>query len=406
MTQTLFHQDAYLKEFDAVVTDCVPDGAFYQIALNNTAFYYTSGGQPHDTGTLDHAKVLDVEKKNGVIWHKTDVPLEIGQRVHGKIDWARRFDHMCQHAADHMIAGILYKKYGATTIGLHTGQEISSIDVDMHEHEPRLTRAELDELELAVLDQIQRDLPIRCWFPKEEEFASLPLRKDPTVSENIRVVLIGEEECVACGGTHPNSAGQIGLVKILSVQPNRGKMRVFFVAGQRAYRHLQKISNACDIACERLSTNPDMLVQSIETVLSQRQNLQHTLSQLQMQNALSQADNILKNAVQIGSVRACSGQFEQLPEAALRELASGMIEENPDIALALFSCSDTKTLAVFACGKAVPCHMGTLLRETLSAFGGRGGGKPDFAMGSLPSGADPDALIRIYLEKLQNEMKE
>ena len=117
MVQTLFHQDAYLTDFQAVVTACRAQEDAYWIALDNTAFYDTSGGQPNDTGTLDQALVLDVIKENGVIWHRTDRPLAVGAAVQGHVDWPRRFDHMCQHAADHMIAGMLWQKYGATTIG-------------------------------------------------------------------------------------------------------------------------------------------------------------------------------------------------------------------------------------------------------------------------------------------------
>jgi len=126
----LFHEDAYMKEFDAIVTSCKQVNDRWAVTLSNTAFYYTGGGQPYDTGILGNAQVLAVEKEEGEIRHYVNAPLPVGETVHGVIDWPRRFDHMCQHAGDHMIAGVLYKLYGATTIGLHIGSDVCSIDVE------------------------------------------------------------------------------------------------------------------------------------------------------------------------------------------------------------------------------------------------------------------------------------
>ena len=141
---------------------------------------------------------------------------------------------MQQHAADHMIAGRIWSRFGGVTIGLHESDEVSTIDVQMPDGRTHLTDEEIRAVERDVNERIQRDVPIRCWFPSAEELKILPLRKKPTVSEHVRVVAIGDDEMVACGGTHPSTAGQIGLVKIVSVAPARGKMRVGFVAGMRA----------------------------------------------------------------------------------------------------------------------------------------------------------------------------
>ena len=215
MTERLYYDDAYLTEFDAAVECCREGESGWLVRLDRSAFYPTSGGQPYDTGTLNGARVTDV-------------------RVHGTIDWPRRFDHMQQHAADHMIAGRLWSRFGGVTIGLHESDEVSTIDVQMPDGRTHLTDEEIRAVERDVNERIQRDVPIRCWFPSAEELKILPLRKKPTVSEHVRVVAIGDDEMVACGGTHPSTAGQIGLVKIVSVAPARGKMRVGFVAGMRA----------------------------------------------------------------------------------------------------------------------------------------------------------------------------
>lgn len=226
MTERMYYDHAYLTQFDAQVIGCRPHGENYDVLLDRSAFYPTSGGQPFDTGRLGDAEVIDVNVIDGEVWHTVTAPLTVGETVHGSIDWARRFDHMQQHAGDHMIAGALHRLMGGVTIGLHVGDEISTIDVAMPEGVTRISDEDIRRIELDVNEHIQRDVPIRCWFPDEEELKSLPLRKKPTVSEHVRIVAIGDDEMVACGGTHPSTAGQIGLVKIVSVAPARGKMRV------------------------------------------------------------------------------------------------------------------------------------------------------------------------------------
>ena len=140
-----------------------------------------------------------------------------------------------------MIASALWRLLGGVTIGLHISHDVSTIDVAMPEGVTRISPEDIRRVEDDVNARIQRDVPVRCWFPEPEELKALPLRKPPTVSEHVRVVAIGEDEMVACGGTHPSTAGQIGLVKILGVAPARGKMRVSFLAGMRALRRLPRL---------------------------------------------------------------------------------------------------------------------------------------------------------------------
>ena len=109
----------------------------------------------------------------------------------------------------------------------------------------------------------QRDVPIRCWFPGEEELKALPLRKAPSVTSHVRVVAIGEKEYCACGGTHPSSSGQIGLMKVVDVRPSKGKMRMFFLCGKRAYGDYQARMKASDRAAALLSAAVDELPLSL-----------------------------------------------------------------------------------------------------------------------------------------------
>ena len=260
MTERLYYENAYLTEFEATVLDCIPKKGQYHVLLDRSAFYPTSGGQPYDKGTLGGIEILDVYvDEPGNVWHVLGEPLVLQAHVHGILDWKRRFDHMQQHAADHMIASALWRLMGGVTIGLHISSDLSTIDVAMPEHVTRISEEELRSIEEDVNLRIQRDVPIKCWFPDSEELTALPLRKPPTVKDHVRVVAIGEEEMVACGGTHPSSAGQIGQVRIIGVSPARGKMRVSFLAGMRALDNHRRMHEIAHKTSALLSTSPDNL---------------------------------------------------------------------------------------------------------------------------------------------------
>ena len=199
MTKRLYHEDAYLTAFDARVVDCRSQEDAFWLSLDQSAFYPTSGGQPHDTGTLTaDGRALDVTDvtvdDQGVMWHRVAESLIPGTAVTGQIDWPRRFDHMQQHAGEHIMAGCLHQLYGGFTHGLHIGQAFNTIDVTMPDGRLRLTDTEITQLETLANQRIQQDAAMRAWFPPAEEMAALPLRKEPTVESHVRVVAAGEHD--------------------------------------------------------------------------------------------------------------------------------------------------------------------------------------------------------------------
>lgn len=380
MTERLYYDNAYLTEFDAQVLACIPNGENFDVLLDRSAFYPTSGGQPFDTGMLDVAQVIDVNINDGEVWHTVTQPLTIGQTVHGKIDWPRRFDHMQQHAGDHMIASALHRLMGGVTIGLHISADISTIDVAMPDGATRISEEDIRRIELDVNERIQRNVPVRCWFPSAEELTALPLRKQPTVSEHVRIVAIGADEMVACGGTHPSSAGQLGLVKILSVTPARGKKRVAFLAGQRALMNYMKCSKAAHSAAELLSTSVEQLTTSVETLHERLRAAEFELGKLKKEQLLSQSQRLIDEAELLPDGTKLITRFVDADATLLRDLASKLIEQPGVIAL-LGAKSGDQAIFVFGRSANVTMNMGTLLRDSARPLGGKGGGRPDFAQG-------------------------
>ena len=384
MTERLYYDNAYLLRFDAVVEECIPKDGAWLVRLNRSAFYPTSGGQPFDTGTLGMAKVQDVNVDNGEVWHTVDAPLQAGETVTGEIDWPRRFDHMQQHAADHMIAGTIWRLLGGVTIGLHTGEDVSTIDVAMPEGVTRISSEDIRRVENEVNERIQRDVPIRCWFPSEAELETLPLRKKPTVSEHIRVVAIGDDEMVACGGTHPSTAGQVGLVKIVSVTPARGKMRVAFLAGQRALKDYFKCYEAAHASAELFSSTVDRLASFVAATQERLREAEAELNRIHRDRLLERIPRMTDEAEVLSSGAKLVTGMVEADAASLRELASKLIEQPGVIAL-LGTMTGEQAMYVFGRSTDVSVDVGKLLREAARISGGKGGGKPDFAQGGGPA---------------------
>ena len=396
MTERLYYDNAYLKEFDATVLACEPEKGAWRVRLDRSAFYPTSGGQPYDTGTLGGASVADVYvDSDGEVWHVVDAPLTVGGRVKGCIDWARRFDHMQQHAGEHILAGACWRHFSGHTIGLHLGKDDSSIDVELPDGRMRLTAEELCLLEDDVNRHIQADVPIRCWFPDAEELERLPLRKPPTVKEHVRVVQIGDDEFCACGGTHPSSAGQIGLVKLIDARPSRGKLRLTFVCGMRAFLYFRRMYDAATVAAVTLSTGWEALPEKVEALNARAKDAEYHLNRERRERALDGLEALRNGAEAVGDFRVITHAYDGLPADALRDVASALIEM-PDTVALLADRTETGCLLLFARSENVTLHVGKLLSEAARAFGGKGGGRPDFAQGAASSAeAVAFALLRL-----------
>lgn len=385
MTDRLYYQDAYMQAFDAVVTAAQARCDGHWLALDRSAFYPTSGGQPHDTGTLSadgvQARVLDVQAgADGEVWHRTDRPLAQGARVRGRIDWARRFDHMQQHAGEHILAGCLATLYQGHTHGLHVAQDYASIDVTLPGGVTRLSPEAIDQLELLANQRVQLDAPIRAWFPTQEELKNIRLRKEPAVSDHIRVVEAGDFEACACGGTHPSSTGQVGLIKVLDTLPSRGKMRVVFLCGERATRHYQALYRAAGEAGALLSCPVHELSAAVGRLQQEIAQQKESIRALRLERAQALAGRLAAEALPLSGgarlVRAC---LPGLDMDDLKEIAALLVRQAGLTALLAAPKGEGHHL-LFARHEAGGQDMAALLRSS----GGRGGGRPDFAQGSAP----------------------
>lgn len=237
-TTKLFYEDSHLTDFTATVTGCNPAKKGWEVTLDATAFYPEGGGQASDTGTLGNANVLSVREEGEEIIHLCDKALEVGNTVEGRIDWARRFDLMQQHAGEHIVSGIIHSRYGWHNVGFHMGADVVTIDFD-----GPVPAEDLQIIEDAANAAIWANLPIKCWYPTETELPTVPYRRKKDIPWPVRIVEIPGYDLCACCGTHPAFTGEIGLVKLFSCVKFHEGVRMEMACGKRA---LDILSHAFD----------------------------------------------------------------------------------------------------------------------------------------------------------------
>jgi alanyl-tRNA synthetase len=227
MTDRLYYTDSYTHGFEATVTDRADDSR--RIYLDRTAFYPTSGGQPFDTGELDGVRVTDVVDEGDRIAHILDSPL-LADRVTGRVDWTRRFDHMQQHTGQHLLSAVVASRFGYPTIAVHFGKDISTLDLDAGS----LSLEEAQQLEEMANEVIVQNRPVEISF--EDAQKAEGLRKISERTGTIRIITIRDLDRSACGGTHVRATGEIGSLLIRKVERARKGLRLEFLCGLRATR--------------------------------------------------------------------------------------------------------------------------------------------------------------------------
>ena len=235
-TRKLFYEDCKLREFTAQVTGCREEKGKFLVTLDTTAFYPEGGGQACDIGTLGDARVLDVQEMDGEIVHFCDKALTAGETVSGDIDWARRFDLMQQHTGEHIVSGIVHKRFGYHNVGFHMGSDVVTIDFD-----GEISPEALQEIEQAANRAVWENLPVSCTVPSQEELPHIFYRTKRALPWPVRIVAIPGVDSCACCGVHVKHTGQVGLIKLYSCVKFHQGVRIEMACGQRAYNYVNQI---------------------------------------------------------------------------------------------------------------------------------------------------------------------
>jgi alanyl-tRNA synthetase len=354
-----------------------------RIYLDRTAFYPTSGGQPFDTGHLDGASVVDVVEEGERIAHLLSTPLE-ADRVRGRIDWPRRFDHMQQHSGQHLLSATLGDLFGFATTSVHFGAEVSTLDLDTGSITPeQVVEAELQANRIAAENR-----PVEVSFERADTAAGL--RKVSEREGILRVVTIRDLDRSACGGTHVRATGEIGAVIIRGVERVRQVVRLEFCCGERAIRRTRREHDLLSRAAGVISTTPEELPALLEGQRRQLKEASAATRLLEQELAAHRARELYQAAVPdpSGTRRIVVSGGE--PVERLRPLAQAVAE----LPQAVFVGTSLQPPAVLlSAAEDSGLDAGLTLQEVLQRFGGRGGGNSRLAQGTVGDAAVLEAVV-------------
>ncbi|MGG0938815.1 alanyl-tRNA editing protein [Brevibacillus centrosporus] len=398
MKDRLYYQDAYVKTFTAEVTKRgVEENGMPYVVLNQTAFYPTGGGQPSDHGHLGETRVIDVEEVDGEVRHRLASPIpEETVQLEGSIDWERRFDHMQQHAGQHILSAAFLEVVGAETVAFHLGKERVTIDVRLDELTPEVWEAVEQRANQIVLE----NRPISARFVDDEELATLPLKKQPTVTENIRVVIIPEFDYNPCGGTHPAHTGEVGMIKILGWERHRGNIRLEFICGWRALRDYTRKQSMVREVSKLLMTSDAELVAQTERLVAERDALKQSLVEKERLLLEVEVRQHLAQADQLGGVRLLEMTFSDRSIQQLQQFAHQAVAQEPNV-VCLLAATGEKLQLVFARGAEVNVAVNQLIKDTLPLIDGKGGGNAAMAQG----GGQPTRPAQEVLDHAKQLLK-
>jgi alanyl-tRNA synthetase len=397
MTTRLYYDDSYCTTFDATVTITGELEGRPAVQLDQTHFYPTSGGQAHDTGTLAGLPVVDVVVQDAGLWHVlaigTDAALPCaGQPVEGSIDWPRRYDHMQQHSGQHLLSQVFYRLYGFETVSVHFGPLESTLDLETATVEPtQLAAVEQEANRLAYTA-----IPILAYVVEEAALGAVPLRRAPKVTGAIRIVEIGGYDYSACGGTHVHTTAEIAPIKIIRQERRRGQTRLTFLCGQRAYRDYGEKHRLLVKTAGIFSTDAALVPLLVQRTLDQTRDLQQQVEVLMGQLVAYEAEDLLAHAAvaeqsPAGGLHIVQKFYSDRSVDALKQLAA-LLRSRPNTLALLATGAGGKLTVLFARSDDVNLHVGNLLRDTLKAFGGNGGGRPEQAQGG---GSDASAAPAV-----------
>lgn len=378
MTKRLYYSDAYTTSFTANIIERFQYRGKLAVILDQTYFYPTSGGQPHDLGALNELPVINVmvRPEDNAIAHIIDGEIW-SDEVTGQIDWPRRFDHMQQHTGQHILSQSFLKAAEAETVSFHLGDDYATIDIQ----DTGLKSNHIEIAEIIANRTIWENRPVIARQIAKEEADKLPLRKIPDIDdEQLRIVEVLDFDLTACGGTHVSHTGEIGLIKVTKLERRKDELRVEFLCGRRAlvdYRQKNRIVNQL---ANELTTGYAEIEASVVRLRDEAKQ-SHRLLKQQLSHALSiEAGLLVKHGRRQGNTVIISEVFAGRDLAELRMLAN-QITSHPNTIAFLGTVGDSAQL-IFARSADAPGEMNLLLKQALQILGSvTGGGTPNFAQG-------------------------
>jgi len=384
----LYYSDSYLNEFDSHITGISRCSGGWGVTLADSAFYPESGGQPSDRGWINDHRVIEVlDTVDGPVQVVSDQSFSIGENVHCRIDWDRRFDHMQQHTGQHILSQAFMKSAGVETVSFHLGTDSATIDLPI-ETLPDKTWL---EIETGANRVVAENHPIRVYTIDDSEQEKLPVRKISSREGAIRIVEIDQWDYSPCGGTHCRATGEVGIIKIVRLERVRQQLRVHFCCGFRALRDYQKKSFLVRDLGQSLSCGEGDLFENVNKQLEGRDQLVKVHGRLVLRNAGLLAELMKSRVEDVGGIRVIAQIVEELDLKELNKLATALLADNTAEIILLASAEPRPGILLARTSDRRFPDLRNVLNEISGLFNGKGGGSPDRvqAGGTNPEGLGP-----------------
>jgi alanyl-tRNA synthetase len=383
MTERLYYTDSYLREFQARVVERSADGR--TIYLDRTLFYPAAGGQPFDMGSIAGVAVVEVVDEEERIAHHLAAPLAAAAEVAGEIDWTRRFDHMQQHSGQHLLSAVFEELFGLHTVSFHLGAESATIDLEGGPVEAR-TVVEAERRANQVVSE-NRAMDVRFEDASEAE----GLRKASERTGTLRIVSIEGLDRSACGGTHVRTTGEIGPILLRKTEKIRQSVRVEFVCGGRAVRRARQDFEALTKIAQLFSAALDEVAPMVAAQLEAAKAGDRVRRKLELDLAAYRGKELYATTVpDADGMRRAVQRLDRGNLEDLRAVAQNFTAQTKAVFVATLKDPPSVLLAASADSGV---DAGKLLKAALTEAGGRGGGNPRIAQGSVPDAALLDALL-------------
>lgn len=366
-TIKLYENDSYIKNFTATVLACEEkDGAFF-VVLDKTAFFPEGGGQAADKGEINGLKVLDVQIKDEVIYHKLEKPLEIGSTVDCNIDWDTRFPRMQNHTGEHIVSGVIHRTFGYNNVGFHMNDTLVTFDVD-----GPLNDEQIREVEIKANQAIYGNKSIKAIYPTAEELPDYDYRSKLDITEGVRLIEIEDTDLCACCAPHVARTGEVGIIKIVSYIPYKKGTRIEMLCGALALNDYMALHNVNKKLMNMLSAKRYEIHESVERI-------QAELSSVRAENKkLSGELATLKMEKHIKDNKVCvfidGASYDEL-----RSCSNNLIEEHEYCYL--FSNTDENNYIYVVSSKTQSVR--DLVQSLNTTFNGKGGGRDTYAQGKI-----------------------
>ena len=407
ITKSLYYEDVQQREFDASVLFCgslngddLPEGASHGIILDRTCFYPEGGGQEGDYGSLSTdsnlRNVLDTRTSGSHIVHLVDGAFEVGDLVHGSLDWDRRKQLMDHHTSVHIVGGAARRILGPHIYQAGANKSVESARLDIT-HFKRLTREDLDAIESManeIIGQVQRtDKTELNRKDADKKYGFDLYQGGAPKGDSIRVLRISDHDVQACGGTHHDEPGQIGSIRVIrSTAVQDGVERLHIVAGQAALNYAREQDELLRRTVDIFGINSEDLPRTAERFFTewkeQRKRIQHLEAEIvRIKTSGGDDSSHSKDGVRI-VVMESDGDLKQMTKM-LKELT--LDTSKPTLAI-LGSRVGGGKLMIATTEDTIASERYNavdILRKISPLISGGGGGRPTFAQGG---GSNPDGL--------------